>query len=432
VSEVINNSNGQNPPLSLAGDYFTVIGGDCAANGQITLSLGQIATCTITNRRAAYTKVTKTFAGLPLTGSQSYTFEIRTGASAASDGTTIASCTANAANNGTCSFGIKLDPLVTYNFCETNLQVGFNTSLTNAALFPQGFFLPPNGGVNSTTCVSFGAGIAGFTLTAGQTLTFNVDNTPPPGGQSRTIGYWKNWSSCDGKGKQAPTLDRTLAKAEPGGVPVGDLILHGSTATPDVAPDCLKAIAILDKSDIISGRKMASDPAYNMAAQFLGAELNYLAGAAFCQASTAAIQSSQALLDAVNFTGTGAYAASMTTDQKNIANTLGSLLDAYNNNNFAFCASHPTLAGIPLVSVFTSANNTTISSATGGSFTVTATGSPTPTLSVVGPLPAGVTFVPGTGSLNVAIGTAPGVYTIKFAATNWGVVYQTFTLTVNP
>jgi hypothetical protein len=81
----------------------------------------------------------------------------------------------------------------------------------------------------------------------------------------------------------------------------------------------------------------------------------------------------------------------------------------------------------------TSANATTFTVGTAGSFTVTATGFPTPTFSENGALPAGVTFNAGTGVLSGTpnAGTG-GVYTITFSATNAaGTTNQTFTLTVN-
>jgi len=84
-----------------------------------------------------------------------------------------------------------------------------------------------------------------------------------------------------------------------------------------------------------------------------------------------------------------------------------------------------------------SANNATFTVGAAGSFTVTATGFPTPRLGRVGKLPRGVTFKDnrnGTGTLSgtPAAGTA-GVYMISFTASN-GVgttALQTFTLTVN-
>ncbi len=82
----------------------------------------------------------------------------------------------------------------------------------------------------------------------------------------------------------------------------------------------------------------------------------------------------------------------------------------------------------------TSANNTTFTVGTAGTFTVTATGFPAPSLSVTGALPGGVTFNTGTGELGgtPAAGTS-GTYPITFTASN-GVApnaTQNFTLTVN-
>ncbi len=79
----------------------------------------------------------------------------------------------------------------------------------------------------------------------------------------------------------------------------------------------------------------------------------------------------------------------------------------------------------------TSANSTSFVVNTVGSFTVTATGFPVPTLSQSGPLPAGVTFAPGTGLLS-GTPTVSGSFPINFTASN-GVgsnATQSFTLTV--
>ena len=82
----------------------------------------------------------------------------------------------------------------------------------------------------------------------------------------------------------------------------------------------------------------------------------------------------------------------------------------------------------------TSANNAAFITGSAGTFTVTATGSPTPTLSESGSLPAGVTFNTSTGVMSgtAASGTA-GSYPITLTASN-GVspnATQSFTLTVN-
>ena len=77
---------------------------------------------------------------------------------------------------------------------------------------------------------------------------------------------------------------------------------------------------------------MASDPAYNMAAQLLAARLNIAAGAGSCTAANQAIADGQALLDLINFNGTGNYKNSMTAPQQASANTIAGILDDYNNN----------------------------------------------------------------------------------------------------
>ena len=68
----------------------------------------------------------------------------------------------------------------------------------------------------------------------------------------------------------------------------------------------------------------------------------------------------------------------------------------------------------------TSANNVTFEGGSPGSFTVTATGAPTPVVSETGTLPDGVTFDPSTGILGgTPAATDPGgVYTITFTASN--------------
>lgn len=87
--------------------------------------------------------------------------------------------------------------------------------------------------------------------------------------------------------------------------------------------------------------------------------------------------------------------------------------------------------------VITSANSTTFTQGVAGSFTVTTTGTPTPSITESGaPLPAGVTFVDnGNGTATLA-GTVPtgnvGTYLLTIKATNSvSTATQSFTLTVN-
>src|SRR5204863_1844349 len=79
----------------------------------------------------------------------------------------------------------------------------------------------------------------------------------------------------------------------------------------------------------------------------------------------------------------------------------------------------------------TSASSTTFALNTAGSFTVTATGAPAPTISQSGTLPAGVTFNASTGVLS-GTPTQAGSFPITFTATNGTApnATQSFTLTV--
>ena len=81
----------------------------------------------------------------------------------------------------------------------------------------------------------------------------------------------------------------------------------------------------------------------------------------------------------------------------------------------------------------TSANNTTFTVNSAGTFNVTATGAPVPTLALTGALPTGVTFTPGTGVLGgtPALGTV-GSYPLTITASNGNLpnATQSFTLTV--
>ena len=151
------------------------------------------------------------------------------------------------------------------------------------------------------------------------------------GGLARTIGFWKNWASCASSGgNQKPALDQTLAAAEPAGITIGTLTLHGARVKPNTAPDCLKAVRLLNKSTIDTGKKMSSDPAFNLAAQLLAAKLNVTAGAGTCPAAVSAINDAQTLLAAVHFNGIthDRLTAAQTTQANNLATTL----DRYNNN----------------------------------------------------------------------------------------------------
>jgi hypothetical protein len=90
-----------------------------------------------------------------------------------------------------------------------------------------------------------------------------------------------------------------------------------------------------------------------------------------------------------------------------------------------------TVTAAPQAPVITSANSATFTKGTVGSFTVTATGTPTPSITESGALPGGVTFNAGILS---GTPTASGTFPITFTASN-GVLpnaTQNFTLTIGP
>jgi uncharacterized repeat protein (TIGR01451 family) len=293
-------------------------------------------------------KVIKTVSGQPPSGAQSFTFTLRQGADVVNVGTTLETLVANAGNGGVLNFTTNLVPGNHYQMCE-DVMPGWNTSLGTNLFVPGSMTTPtlPNPNVNNmTVCTDFVA-------QAGQTTTFTVDNTPPPGGRALTIGFWKNWASCTTSStNKKPVLDQTLAAATanttnpPGGLVVSAqnagggwpnfgaiyyLVLKGSASTPNSAPDCAKAVNLLNKTTIDGKTKQASDPLFNMAAQLVGAQLNYFAGAGKNGPTTINIQSAVLLLGKYSFNGL-TYTPKLTSADSTKANCLATQLDNYNND----------------------------------------------------------------------------------------------------
>ena len=114
--------------------------------------------------------------------------------------------------------------------------------------------------------------------------------------------------------------------------------------------------------------------------------------------------------------------------------TVGDYNLSFTANNGVGTNTQVFVLTINTAAVITSANTTTFTDGTSGSFSITMVGSPTPTLSMTGSLPTGVSFDAGTGILSgtPAAGTA-GTYSPVFTAQN-GVgspSVQNFTLIVN-
>ncbi|GAA1910016.1 MSCRAMM family protein [Nocardioides marmoribigeumensis] len=309
---------------------------------------GSTAASTVTNTRKGKAKVVKTVSAsdgsgkAAPSGSDSFAFKLCTGATKiiGHPCSLVESGTANAANGGVISFAASLTPGSHYQLCETLPAVGWEVELGATQFVPEQFLadgttLNP-GVVNDTYCVDFVA------QPGPDPTVFNVNNRRPPGGSALTIGYWKNWSSCTKSAlKKKNSLDQALflygtagmvVAADNGGWPLfdpstpDDLKLYAGS-DPNKAVDCAKAVALLNKSTF-TGKKMASDPAFNMAAQLVAAQLNYKAGAA----TTVTTQINQAvkLLGKYNFNGN--THATISAADKTAMNALATTLDKYNNN----------------------------------------------------------------------------------------------------
>jgi hypothetical protein len=272
-------------------------------------------TLTVIDTRPGLAQVAKTVNGATPSGAQSFTFQIRQGASTTVAGTILESGTATAGNGGVINFTTKLVPATTYQLCE-QVMPGWMTSLG-----PTFFTVFNPSGDNSVVC-------ANFTVSPGQTKAFAIDNQPPPGGLARGIGFWKNWASCaSSKGNQKPVLDQIL---QVGDIAIGTLVLHDGNQNPNVASDCAQAVGLLSKQRITSGQNMASDPAFNLAAQLLAAKLNLQAGAGVCGAAVNVVNAAQTLLAGISFNGVTHTA--VTAAQVSQANSLATTLEMYNNN----------------------------------------------------------------------------------------------------
>jgi len=229
-----------------------------------------------------------------------------------------------------------------YLLCEY-VPFGYDTSLANGT-YGVDWWYP---GVDAPTDSETGPVCVPFTVpdqatdmsSAPYWFEITVDNTKP--GQQRTIGYWRNWTSCDGNGNQDPVLDETLAKAPGGTIYIGYLPVD----------TCEEAILILAKTPVDTdpnqkGRKNKDDnadnPAFNAAAQFLAHQLNILMPAEQnCTAANEAADILQALLENYGFDGTvgwdmptwkGKDGAEFAKNLAHDLNLLAWVLDLYNND----------------------------------------------------------------------------------------------------
>lgn len=249
-------------------------------------------------------------------------------------------------------FPINLDPQATYTLCELELPSGWTSEWTvdsDGDHVPDTVIVPYDPNANDdppedhgNRCADFGAGTS-WPVPAGDKLVFAVNNVPPPGGDARTPGYWKNWNRCTGGG-QADNADRN------GGPAAGFFLLEDVLpfVWDDILVDgfefhidsCAIGVDLLDRRDIgdpdvvKDGKKRANDAAYSLASHLLAAQANFAAGAAACQEALDAAAAGEELLDEIDFDGTGKFLPPRGGNQgpREQAILLAATLDMYNNN----------------------------------------------------------------------------------------------------
>ncbi len=341
VFETVFANAGYNLEESIVAGYQVKADWSCDGGTQvgstITLGLDEDVTCTIENEALGMVELLKLTNGVESQMTWNFTL---TGpgidTSASSPPTTI-------------DFGgAKLIPGEEYTLCEVGIPAGWTldwqaggviipmvAGVNNdpvdpitgySRVYDPNYVAPPGTYTNDTRCVNFIVGV-------GETLHFQINNQFP-GGDPRTIGFWKNWNTCTG-GNQPQTA------AENGGPSEGWFILDDLLNNPGYTigilqldgSDCEDAVNILDKRDILSGKKKANDAAYNLAAQLLAAEVNLSAGAETCQEVVDAVNAAQTLLASIGFDGTGNYLRPKDGQQYQDANNLAATLDQYNNGD---------------------------------------------------------------------------------------------------
>ena len=326
--------------------------GDCAADGSVSMTVGNAYVCYITNTAMGMVDLLKLSNGIETT--DSYNFSLFGPGVDTSDSTPPALL----------DFGsVKLIPGDTYTICELNIPSGI-VSEWSVDGTPLPFVGEATGELwevynpdapaddNGNRCVDFVVGI-------GETVGFTVDNRMPLG-DARTPGYWSNWSSCSNGNQfnKAAGEYAVLMAATDGLVPrhitldeilpqwIGDLYLDGdSTGSPydgSNDADCDEAVLVLQSRDQNGKhKKHASDAAYKLARSLLAylANQSPVQPAYACPVAAQAAIDGQALLDLVNYIGVGDYlspkgkVSAEKQAQIDGALELHGILDAYNNND---------------------------------------------------------------------------------------------------
>ena len=101
-----------------------------------------------------------------------------------------------------------------------------------------------------------------------------------------------SWTRCSYKATQAGHT-----------IMIGTLALPGGISADDAGISATYAVRLLNKSTVITNKKMASDPAWNCAAQLLGYRLNSVLGSWLNPVAGLAADTAQTMLVNVAFNG---------------------------------------------------------------------------------------------------------------------------------
>jgi hypothetical protein len=298
----------------------------------ITIGAGGSATCTYVNNELGTIIIEKEVVGGSTLQTFSFTRRISTSTSDAGDNPNPTM------THGGSSTSNKKLAANTYRVCEVNLAAGWQTPTVTVNGTPTALSVTDAG--TGTFCVQ-------VVLAAGATATVHFVNTPPPGGGTRTIGYWKTHASCsESNGNQyQKTIDAgfPLAVTDPH---INDPTDAFYTSNPigifDGTPTltCIQVVRLLDKSTI-NGDKRPGDPIYNMVAQMVAAKLNLSAGAGSCTALNNALTAASAYLVSISFNGLGDYKGTLVPAVQTQINTWAGIFGSYNEGTLGGgCPTH--------------------------------------------------------------------------------------------
>jgi hypothetical protein len=245
-------------------------------------------------------------------------------------GTILETKTATSVNSGTFTFSTLLIPGQTYQACEV-IMPGWSTTLGS---FVPNSFMPPDGvALNPSVVTASSALISPWMPDRRRRLPWTKLHLPEAA-RSRLA------SGRTGHPVPTVTANRSRFSIRRWLFGAGGLVVSAPSGTFGVfgptyylrltGTSCTAAVNLLNKSTL-TGAKKASDPAFNLAAQLVGAELNFAAGAGMTPAAITAVNQAVLLLGKYQVDGNG-YVGKISAADATTMNSLATTLDHYNND----------------------------------------------------------------------------------------------------